>query len=129
MRAIGPVEIAEHFALQYSANNSYYSLRYTAPEYHGAQRAHIHGRRPVPRPSHWLTRVRLFEGELALQVANDPRPLLLRTGEGALHRHGGRFNGGWQSVSALDHNVGAWVDGMLVASQMRLADFRVVSAG
>ena len=77
----------------------------------------------------WLTRVRLFEGELALQVANDPRPLLLRTGEGALHRHGGRFTGGWQSVSALDHNVGAWVDGMLVASQMRLADFRVVSAG
>lgn len=101
-------------------------------------------------------RVQLFEGELALQVANDARPLLLRTGEGALRLHSGRFNvrqfdsyslvsvfegvasaagqpllagqqarftGGWQSVSALDRNVGAWVDGMLVASQMRLADF------
>lgn len=100
--------------------------------------------------------VRLFEGELALQVASDARPLLLRTAEGALRLDHGRFNvrqfdgyslvsvfdgvasaggqplqagqqarftGGWRSVSALDRNVGAWVDGMLVASQMRLADF------
>ncbi|WP_447738586.1 FecR domain-containing protein [Pseudomonas laurentiana] len=100
--------------------------------------------------------VRLFEGELALQVASDARPLLLRTAEGALRLDRGRFNvrqydgyslvsvfdgvasaggqplqagqqarftGGWRSVSALDRNVGAWVDGMLVASQMRLADF------
>lgn len=34
-----------------------------------------------------------------------------------------RFTGAWRSVAALDRNVGAWVDGMLVASQMRLADF------
>lgn len=37
-------------------------------------------------------RVRLFEGELALQVASDARPLLLRTGEGALRLDSGRFN-------------------------------------
>jgi len=100
--------------------------------------------------------VRLFEGELALQVASDARPLLLRTAEGALRLDSGRFNvrqfdgysvvsvfegvasaaghpllagqqarfaGAWRSVAALDRNVGAWVDGMLVASQMRLADF------
>lgn len=29
----------------------------------------------------------------------------------------------WQAVAPLDPNVGAWVDGMLVASHMRLADF------
>ncbi|MFJ4383954.1 FecR domain-containing protein [Pseudomonas sp. NPDC089408] len=100
--------------------------------------------------------LRLFEGELALQVASDARPLLLRTAEGALRLDSGRFNvrqfdgysvvsvfegvasaagqpllagqqarfaGAWRSVAALDRNVGAWVDGMLVASQMRLADF------
>lgn len=100
--------------------------------------------------------VHLFEGELALQVARDARPLQLRTGEGVLYLDSGRFNvrqfdgyslvsvfeggasahgqplmagqqarftGAWRSVSALDRNVGAWVDGMLVASQMRLADF------
>jgi len=100
--------------------------------------------------------LRLFEGELALQVASDARPLLLRTAEGALRLDSGRFNvrqfdgyslvsvfqgaasaagqplragqqarftGAWRSVTPLDPNVGAWVDGMLVASQMRLADF------
>ncbi|GLO13250.1 hypothetical protein PPUJ20028_18310 [Pseudomonas putida] len=100
--------------------------------------------------------VQLFEGELALQVASDSRPLQLHTGEGVLLLDSGRFNvrrfdgyslvsvfeggasaqgqplmagqqarftGAWRSVSALDRNVGAWVDGMLVASQMRLADF------
>jgi transmembrane sensor len=100
--------------------------------------------------------VRLLDGELALQVANDARPLVLRTAEGTLRLDSGRFNvrqfdgyslvsvfdglanatgqqllsgqqarfnGAWRSVSALDRNAGAWVDGMLVASQMRLADF------
>lgn len=100
--------------------------------------------------------VQLFEGELALHVARDARPLQLRTGEGVLRLDSGRFNvrqfegyslvsvfegrtsadgqplmagqqarftGAWHSVSALAPNAGAWVDGMLVASQMRLADF------
>ncbi|WP_054913289.1 MULTISPECIES: FecR domain-containing protein [Pseudomonas] len=100
--------------------------------------------------------VHLFEGELALQVASDERPLLLTTAEGALRLHSGRlnvrqydgyslvsvfegaasagaqpllagqqarFNGAWHARTALDPNVGAWVDGMLVVSQMRLADF------
>lgn len=31
--------------------------------------------------------------------------------------------GGWQGIAAADRNTGAWVDGMLVASQMRLGDF------
>jgi transmembrane sensor len=30
---------------------------------------------------------------------------------------------GWESPSPLDAGSGAWVDGMLVASRMRLADF------
>lgn len=101
--------------------------------------------------------VRLFEGELQLQVAKDPRPLLLRSAEGVLRLEQGRFNlrhfngfsqvsvfdgsasvgghallagqqarlagSGWQAIAPLQRNVGAWVDGMLVASQMRLADF------
>ncbi|MHC6224085.1 FecR domain-containing protein [Pseudomonas sp. X10] len=32
-------------------------------------------------------------------------------------------NAGWQDIAPLDRNSGAWVDGMLVVSQMRLADF------
>lgn len=101
--------------------------------------------------------VRLFEGELQLQVAKDPRPLLLRSAEGVLRLDQGQFNvrqfsgfslvsvfdgsasvaghallagqqarfagSGWQAIAPLQRNVGAWVDGMLVASQMRLADF------
>jgi len=101
--------------------------------------------------------VRLLEGELALDVARDARPLLLRTAEGALQLESGRFNvrefegfslvsvfsgkasflgqallpgqrarfstNGWQAIAPLDSNSGAWVDGMLVASQMRLGDF------
>lgn len=101
--------------------------------------------------------VRLFEGELQLQVAKDPRPLLLRSAEGVLRLDQGRFNvrqfsgfslvsvfdgsasvaghallagqqarfagSGWQAIAPLQRNVGAWVDGMLVDSQMRLADF------
>lgn len=101
--------------------------------------------------------VRLLEGELALEVAKDARPLLLSTGEAALQLDSGRFNvrqydgfslvsvfsgvatvsgeallagqqarlggNGWRAVTALDRNAGAWVDGMLVASQMRLGDF------
>ncbi|MFJ4348783.1 FecR domain-containing protein [Pseudomonas sp. NPDC089401] len=101
--------------------------------------------------------VRLREGELALEVASDTRPLVLRTGEGDLQLGNGRFNvrefdgfslvsvfsgqarfagqallagqrarftgHGWQAITPLDRNSGAWVDGMLVASQMRLADF------
>ncbi|MFJ2985099.1 MULTISPECIES: FecR domain-containing protein [unclassified Pseudomonas] len=101
--------------------------------------------------------VRLLEGELALDVARDARPLLLRTAEGALQLHNGHFNvrefegfslvsvfsgqasfagqpllpgqrarftaKGWQAIAPLDPNSGAWVDGMLVASQMRLTDF------
>ncbi|MEG0636460.1 MAG: FecR family protein [Pseudomonas sp.] len=35
-----------------------------------------------------------------------------------------RFNGPkWQTPQLLDRNAGAWVDGMLVATHMRLADF------
>ncbi|NIE76432.1 FecR family protein [Pantoea sp. Ap-967] len=101
--------------------------------------------------------VRLLEGELALDVASDARPLVLRTAQGELQLGNGhfnvrefdgfslvsvfsgqarfagnallagqraRFNGhGWQAISPLDPNSGAWVDGMLVASHMRLADF------
>ncbi|MCO7513674.1 FecR family protein [Pseudomonas guariconensis] len=101
--------------------------------------------------------VHLLEGEVQLQVAKDPRPLLLRTGEGALQLTQGRFNvrqfadfslvsvfsgsaslagqallagqqarfanGGWHDIAPLNRNIGAWVDGMLVASHMRLADF------
>ncbi|MDR6712690.1 transmembrane sensor [Pseudomonas hunanensis] len=102
-------------------------------------------------------RVRLLEGELQVQVASDPRPLLLRSAEGVLGLESGRFNvrqfggfslvsvysgmasvggqsllaghqarfsgAGWQGIVALERNSGAWVDGMLVATQMRLADF------
>ncbi|MBK4990794.1 FecR domain-containing protein [Pseudomonas sp. S36] len=101
-------------------------------------------------------RVRLLEGELALQVARQARPLLLRTAEGDLRLDSGRYNvrqfqgysqvavfdgaadadgqrlvagqqarfsGAWHGQTVLDRNVGAWVEGMLVASQMRLADF------
>ncbi|MDF0732828.1 FecR family protein [Pseudomonas entomophila] len=101
--------------------------------------------------------VRLLDGELLLDVARDPRPLLLRTAQAAVSLGSGRFNvrqfdgfsqvsvfsghallggqallagqqarllaGGWQGIAPLDRNSGAWVDGMLVASQMRLADF------
>jgi len=101
--------------------------------------------------------VRLREGELALDVAGDSRPLVLRTDEGALQLDSGRFNvrafdgfslvsvfsgtasfagqalqagqrarfgaHGWQAIAPLDRNSGAWVDGMLVAAQMRLVDF------
>lgn len=101
--------------------------------------------------------VRLQEGELLLEAANDARPLRLRTGEGDLLLDRGRFNvrqfegfslvtvfsgsasvagqsllaghqarftgGGWQAIAPLDPNRAAWVDGMLVVSQMRLGDF------
>ncbi|MFT0518246.1 FecR domain-containing protein [Pseudomonas faucium] len=102
-------------------------------------------------------RVRLREGELALDVLDDPRPLVLRTDQGALQLDSGRYNvrefegfslvsvfsgkasvagqallagqrarftpRGWQAIAPVDRNSGAWVDGMLVASQMRLGDF------
>ncbi|WDY58816.1 FecR domain-containing protein [Pseudomonas sp. PSKL.D1] len=101
--------------------------------------------------------VRLLEGELALDVVSDPRPLMLRTGQGALQLDNGHFNvresdgfslvsvfsgqatfagqsllagqrarftaQGWQAIAPVDRNSGAWVDGMLVATQMRLTDF------
>ena len=101
--------------------------------------------------------VRLQEGELLLEAANDARPLRLRTGEGDLLLDRGRFNvrqfdgfslvtvfsgsasvagqrllaghqarfagGGWQAIAPLEPNRAAWVDGMLVVSQMRLSDF------
>ncbi|QHG63331.1 FecR domain-containing protein [Pseudomonas putida] len=101
--------------------------------------------------------VRLLEGELALDVASDTRPLLLRTDQGAMRLDSGRFNvrefdgfslvsvlcgkasfaghallagqrarftaHGWQAIAPVDRNSSAWVDGMLVASQMRLVDF------
>ncbi|QXI39287.1 FecR domain-containing protein [Pseudomonas xantholysinigenes] len=102
-------------------------------------------------------RVRLQEGELLLEVVNDPRPLHLLTAQGELRLGSGRFDvrqfdgfslvsvfsgsvsvagqpllaghqarfaaGGWQAVAPLDPNRAAWVDGMLVVSQMRLGDF------
>ncbi|HGM5581035.1 TPA: FecR domain-containing protein [Pseudomonas putida] len=101
--------------------------------------------------------VRLLEGELSLDVAGDTRPLMLRSDDGSLQLHSGRFNvrqfegfsqvsvfsgmarlqgqvllagqqarlaaGHWESIGALDRNIGAWVDGMLVVSQMRLGEF------
>lgn len=101
--------------------------------------------------------VRLQEGELLLDVINDPRPLRLATAQGELHLHSGRFDvrqfdgfslvsvfsgsasvagtpllaghqarlarGGWKAVAPLDPNRAAWVEGMLVVSQMRLGDF------
>ncbi|QWA27796.1 FecR family protein [Pseudomonas sp. RC3H12] len=102
-------------------------------------------------------RVRLQEGELLLEVQNDPRPLRLATAQGELRLESGRFDvrqfdgfslvsvfsgsasvagtpllaghqarfagGGWQAIAPLDPNRAAWVDGMLVVSQMRLGDF------
>ncbi|MGE7991208.1 FecR domain-containing protein [Pseudomonas sp. NPDC089554] len=102
-------------------------------------------------------RVDLLDGELLLEVAHDPRPLLLHTAKMALRLEAGRFNvrqfegfsqvsvfsgsallggqallagqqarllsGAWQGIAPLEHNSGAWVDGMLVVSQMRLVDF------
>ena len=102
-------------------------------------------------------RVRLQEGELLLEVQDDPRPLRLVTAQGELRLESGRFDvrqfdgfslvsvfsgsasvagtpllaghqarfavGGWQAIAPLDPNRAAWVDGMLVVSQMRLGDF------
>ncbi|MEW9681587.1 FecR domain-containing protein [Pseudomonas sp. TE50-2] len=102
-------------------------------------------------------RVRLQEGELLLEVQDDPRPLRLATAQGELRLESGRFDvrqfdgfslvsvfsgsasvagtpllaghqarfamGGWQAIAPLDPNRAAWVDGMLVVSQMRLGDF------
>ncbi|QXH52378.1 FecR family protein [Pseudomonas fakonensis] len=101
--------------------------------------------------------VRLQEGELLLETANEHRPFYLRTAEGDLQLGPGRVNvrqfegfslvsvfsgsasvagqsllaghqarfarGGWQAIAPLDPNRAAWVDGMLVVSQMRLGDF------
>ncbi|WP_369989776.1 FecR domain-containing protein [Pseudomonas xanthosomatis] len=101
--------------------------------------------------------VRLQEGELLLETANERRPFYLRTAEGDLQLGTGRVNvrqfegfslvsvfsgsasvagqsllaghqarfarGGWQAIAPLDPNRAAWVDGMLVVSQMRLGDF------
>lgn len=101
--------------------------------------------------------VRLQDGELLLEVADDPRPLHLRTAQGVLQLASGRFDvrrfdgfslvsvfsgsanaagqpllaghqarfaqGGWQAIAPLDPNRAAWVDGMLVVSQVRLGDF------
>lgn len=101
--------------------------------------------------------VRLQEGELLLETANERRPFYLRTAEGDLQLGAGRVNvrqfdgfslvsvfsgsasvagqsllaghqarfarGGWQAIAPLDPNRAAWVDGMLVVSQMRLGDF------
>lgn len=101
--------------------------------------------------------VRLQDGELLLETANERRPFYLRTAEGDLQLGAGRVNvrqfegfslvsvfsgsasvagqsllaghqarfarGGWQAIAPLDPNRAAWVDGMLVVSQMRLGDF------
>ncbi|MFK3772971.1 FecR domain-containing protein [Pseudomonas sp. NPDC089406] len=101
--------------------------------------------------------VRLQEGELLLETANERRPFYLRTAEGDLQLGAGQVNvrqfegfslvsvfsgsasvagqsllaghqarfarGGWQAIAPLDPNRAAWVDGMLVVSQMRLGDF------
>ncbi|MDH0303039.1 MULTISPECIES: FecR domain-containing protein [unclassified Pseudomonas] len=109
------------------------------------------------RFDHQQRLVRLLEGELLLELRDDPRPLRLRTAQGDLRLDSGRFDvrqfdgfslvsvfsgsasaagtpllagnqarfaqGGWQAVAPLDPNRAAWVDGMLVVSQMRLTDF------
>lgn len=109
-----------------------------------------------------IRRIRLFEGELLVTSAQDPRPLLVETAQGGLRPIGTRFlvrvDGATTMLAVYDgavearpHSAAArivpagekarfsataigpveraeeretaWIDGMIVASGMRLADF------
>jgi len=65
--------------------------------------------------------VREFEGFSLVSVFSGKASFL---GQALLPGQRARFStNGWQAIAPLDSNSGAWVDGMLVASQMRLGDF------
>lgn len=65
--------------------------------------------------------VRQFNGFSLVAVFDGAANL---SGQTLLAGQQARFTpAGWQGTVPLDRNSGAWVDGMLVASQMRLADF------
>ncbi|MFJ4155743.1 FecR domain-containing protein [Pseudomonas sp. NPDC089752] len=65
--------------------------------------------------------VREFEGFSLVSVFSGQASF---AGQALLAGQRARFTGhGWQAIAPLDRNSGAWVDGMLVASQMRLTDF------
>lgn len=71
------------------------------------------------RQRHGRTQLAVFSGSLSISPATRP-------GTG-LQVHAQQqiifSREGWESPSPLDAGSGAWVDGMLVASHMRLADF------
>lgn len=65
--------------------------------------------------------VRQFEGFSLVSVFSGQASV---AGQPLLAGHQARFaRGGWQAIAPLDPNRAAWVDGMLVVSQMRLTDF------
>jgi len=65
--------------------------------------------------------VREFEGFSLVSVFSGKA---IVSGQALLPGQRARFSAnGWQAIAPLDSNSGAWVDGMLVASQMRLTDF------
>ena len=65
--------------------------------------------------------VREFEGFSLVSVFSGQASF---AGQPLLAGQRARFTAqGWQAIAPLDRNSGAWVDGMLVASQMRLTDF------
>ncbi|WP_460418176.1 FecR domain-containing protein [Pseudomonas sp. microsymbiont 2] len=65
--------------------------------------------------------VRQFDGFSLVSVFSGSASV---AGTALLAGHQARFAAdGWQAVAPLDPNRGAWVDGMLVVSQMRLTDF------
>ncbi|MDH0729081.1 FecR family protein [Pseudomonas sichuanensis] len=65
--------------------------------------------------------VRQFDGYSLVTVFSGSASV---AGQSLLAGHQARFaGGGWQAIAPLDPNRAAWVDGMLVVSQMRLGDF------
>ncbi|MDH0646621.1 FecR family protein [Pseudomonas sp. GD03858] len=65
--------------------------------------------------------VRQFDGFSLVSVFSGSASV---AGTALLAGHQARFAAdGWQAVAPLDPNRAAWVDGMLVVSQMRLTDF------
>lgn len=65
--------------------------------------------------------VRQFDGFSLVSVFSGSASV---AGQSLLAGHQARFaRGSWQAIAPLDPNRAAWVDGMLVVSQMRLGDF------
>ncbi|WP_194789144.1 FecR domain-containing protein [Pseudomonas sp. UFMG81] len=65
--------------------------------------------------------VRQFEGFSLVSVFSGSASV---AGQTLLAGHQARFaRTGWQAIAPLDPNRAAWVDGMLVVSQLRLSDF------